>query len=202
MKSSPEDYTEHNFEMNIYESHKIHLRYFEVKMINRKLAFFYIMLAIFLFSIGLGCTTKLPTQQPTDTTTQRPTETPNSQPTETPNSQLNMTIASPVDGNTVSVSEPVYGNLTGVYGSNSHLYVLINPVETGNLWWVQPEASVSPDGSWHVNVFFGRDNKEDAGKKYWVSAIVTSDKLPEGPQASYPSNVICRINKDILVTRT
>jgi len=54
------------------------------------------------------------------------------------------------------------------------------------MWWVQPEAVVSPDGSWHANVQLDRSAQEDIGAKFWVTAIVISDTLSVG-QINYPS---------------
>ena len=131
---------------------------------NRKLKLFYIILAIFLFSTVLGCA------EQKITATQQP----------------NVTLSSPSDGGNISVNEPIIGNSTGVYNSGLHLYVLINPIASGNMWWVQPEAVVSPDGSWYANVQLGRSAQEDIGAKFWVTAIVISDTLSVG-QINYPS---------------
>jgi len=74
--------------------------------------------------------------------------------------QSNVTLSSPSDGGNISVNEPIIGNSTGVYNSGLYLYVLINPIASGNMWWVQPEAVVSPNGSWYANVQFGRSAQE------------------------------------------
>lgn len=168
-------------------------------MVDKRLVFF-VMLGIFLFSITLGCAEPAKSDSPGPTPT--PTPEPTEKPTETPNLQVNVTMFSPVDGGNVSVNEPVYGNSTGVYGSGLNLYLLISPLASNdNLWWVQPEAIVSPDGSWHVNSQFGRSAEQDIGAKFWVTAIVTSDELPVGQQASYPSDVKYS-TKTILLTRS
>lgn len=174
-------------------------------MASRKSISLYIMLSIFLFCIILGCAGKqtssstVPTTpQPTATPSPQPTTVPTPQPTVTLNPQLNVTMLSPKDGSNVSFNEPVYGNSTGVYGSGLHIYVLINPVATSNIWWVQPEAEVSSDGTWHVNAQFGRSAQEDVGTKYWVTSVVTSNSLPIG-QTSYPS--VEYNTKNIILTR-
>ena len=169
-------------------------------MVNGKSTLFHIMLSIFLFCIVLGCVsnnppTPTPTPQPTPTLTPIPTP----QPTPTSNPQINVTMSSPTDGSTVGFKELISGSSTGVYGSSLHLYVLINPVATSDVWWVQPQANVSSDGTWNVDAQFGRSAQEDMGTKYVITSIVTSDVLPVG-QTSYPSNIIAS-TKQIQLTR-
>src|SRR5665647_53651 len=120
-------------------------------MVNKKSVSIFIMLSIFLVSISLGCTSpKEPAQQNVAPPPQQAAIS-----TEKSNSQINVTISSPMDGSKVNVTEPIIGSSTGVYGSGLHLYVLINPVATSDIYWVQPEATVSSDGTWHVNAHFG-----------------------------------------------
>ncbi len=148
-------------------------------MENRKLKLFYIMLAIFLFSIVLGCAE----QELTST------------------QQANVTISSPSNGGNISVNEPIIGNSTGIYGSGLHLYVLINPVANGNDYWVQPEAVVSPDGSWYANVQFGRSAQEDMGAKFWITTIVTPDTLHVGKVLISNLSEVKFSTKRIVLTR-
>lgn len=108
-------------------------------------------------------------------------------------------ISSPTDGSEVSVYETIVGNSTDVYNSGLHLYVLINPVATSDIWWVLPEAQVSSDGKWNVNAQFGRSAQEDIGAKFWVITVVTPDTLPLG-ETNYPSDISANSNK-ILLTR-
>lgn len=111
-----------------------------------------------------------------------------------------VSISSPVNGDTVKYTELVSGTSTNVSGSSLHLYVLVNPIETGEQWWVQPEVTVSSDGSWQTLVYFGDNTDEHIGKEYRVSAIVTSEELAPGELDQSPL-VKCRVDKDILVTR-
>lgn len=110
-----------------------------------------------------------------------------------------ISISSPVDGDTVNYTELVSGTSTNVSGSD-HLYVLVNPIETGEEWWIQPESTVSSDGSWQAHVYFGDNTNEHIGKEYRVSAIVTSEKLDPG-KLNNSLEVKYRVDKDILVTR-
>jgi hypothetical protein len=131
--------------------------------------------------------------------------TPAPQPNITPGPKPSVTISSPAEGSSVSVYETITGKSTDVYGNDSlHLYVLINPVATGNVWWVQPEAQVDSDGTWNVNAQFGRTTEQDKtgqdkGAKYWVTSIVTPDVLPL-EETNYPSHISAS-SKKIQLTR-
>lgn len=141
-------------------------------MENRKFKLFYTMLAVFLFAIFLFIILGCAEQKITNT------------------QQANVMISSPSNGGYISVNEPIIGNSTGVYGSGLHLYVMINPVATGNYYWIQPEAEVSSDGSWYANVQFGRSAQEDIKAKFWITTIVTPDTLDPGRVTiSIPSEV-------------
>lgn len=145
--------------------------------------------------------TLMPTPIVNTTTIETPTpieETGTIGNTPTIGTSIEINITSPTDGSIVSVNEPIYGNSTGVYRSGLHLYVLIRPVATGNLWWSMPEAKVSPDGTWHAIAYFGRSTQEDIGAKFWVTSVVTSDVLPAG-HTIYPSEV--KSSTKIIVTR-
>jgi hypothetical protein len=164
------------------------------------------MLAIFLFSISLGCSgpqttpkNVTPVKEANVTPVKEANVTPVKEANVTSAKEANVTISSPADGSNVNVSETITGKSTGVYGSGLHLYLLINPVATGNVWWVQPEAQVSSDGTWNVNAQFGRSAQEDIGAKFWVIAIVTPDTLPLG-ETNYPSTISASSNK-IQLTR-
>ena len=170
-------------------------------MKSKKSTLICIMLTIFLFSISLGCTgDKTPQQNVTPASQQNVTPAP--QPTATStkisNSDLNVTISSPVYGSKVNVTEPVTGNSTGVYENRLNLYVLINPLETSDEWWVQPKATVSSDGTWVVSTNFGNPGDEDKGKQFWMVAIVTPNTLNTG-KTNYPSGEFS--TKNILLTR-
>ena len=119
--------------------------------------------------------------------------------------QPNVTISYPVNGNNVNFSEVISGNSTGVYENRLHLlhlYVLINPVASNNnKWWVQPEAFVYSDGSWHVNSQFGLSAQENIGEKFWVIAEVTEGNLSEGQEVNYISGENYS-TKPILLTRS
>lgn len=171
-------------------------------MTSKKSTLIYIMLAIFLISISLGCTNKNTDQQNvTPAPQQNVTPTPQQTTTSSINSSIptEITLSSLKDGSNVSFNEPISGNSTGVYDKGLHLYVLINPIDSGNKWWVQPEAEVSSDGSWDVNAQFGLSATENVGAQFRVAAVATSDSLLE-ENTSFPSKVENR-TKSVLVTR-
>ncbi len=198
-------------------------------MANKKLSVFFTVMVIFLFSIALGCTDNKDaseeegtssedvhaTEIPSNVSPSSPNSTENDSVNESPsdvpplasiveennmnNSSSTVSISSPVDGDTVNYTELVSGTSTNVSGSD-HLYVLVNPIETGEEWWIQPESTVSSDGSWQAHVYFGDNTNEHIGKEYRVSAIVTSEKLDPG-KLNNSLEVKYRVDKDILVTR-
>jgi hypothetical protein len=173
-----------------------------IKMVNRQLLKLFVILAVLLFCISFGCISNKPdinqTTKQTEST-QQPTEFSTPQMTELYNSKPNVTISFPADRSNVRVYESIYGNSSGIYGSGLHLYVLVNPVTNSDIWWIQQEAALSSDGSWHVNAQFGRSAQEDVGTKFRVIAVVTTDTLPIGP-SNYPSGAICS-TKIIVLTR-
>ncbi|WP_214020247.1 hypothetical protein [Methanoculleus sp.] len=116
---------------------------------------------------------------------------------------MGIALESPEDENQVSYRALVQGTSEGIAGSGAHIYVLVNPVEAGNSWWVQPEATIGPDGVWETSAYFGRDPAqypEDVGKEFRIIAIATSEVLEEGEYATVPDNVCCS-DKPVIVKR-
>lgn len=181
-------------------------------MANKKLTLFCTVAFVFLFIIALGCAEKTNAGDGSEEENNSSVEPSNQvgnvsenssllpAPIPENSSNLTVSISSPVNGDTVNYREIVSGNSTGVYGSGLHLYVLVNPIESGEEWWIQTEATVSSDGSWQTIAQFGEDVEEHIGKEYRVSAIVTSDELELG-KWNNSSAVEYRIDKDVLLTR-
>lgn len=181
-----------------------------------------VVLSIGIFVCSAGCgepggngsepITSTPTPAATPTPTPTPTLTPTSTPTPTltPTTTSTATslytgiaLGSPEDGSQVSYRALVQGTSEGIAGSGAHIYVLVNPVEAGNTWWAQPEATIGSDGAWETSAYFGRDPAqypEDVGKEFRVIAIVTSDILEEGEYATIPDNLCCS-DKPVTVRR-
>jgi hypothetical protein len=162
------------------------------RKLNIFLAFVLITLSC-IAAMQIGIVIEKPAQIVQPIALGRPTPIPNT-------TQVGINIAHPTNGSSVTFYETLYGNSTGVYGSGLHLYVLINPVATNDIWWVLPEAEVYFDSTWKVYAQFGRSGQEDVGAKYWVTSIVTSDVLYTGPTTIYPSHVKA-FTKPILLTR-
>jgi hypothetical protein len=182
-----------------------------VDMANKKLVLFSTIAFVFLFIIALGCAENNSDEAPDENVesdsngesgiSQGSTIEENEE-NDSPSVSQNATISisSPSSGDTVKYRELVSGSSSGVYGSDLHLYVLVNPIESGEEWWIQTEATVSSDGSWQTIAQFGEDIEEHIGKEYRVSAIVTSDELSLGKLDDSPL-VECRTDKDIMVIR-
>lgn len=141
---------------------------------------------LFLVIIGVmvtfsGCVQPQSVVTPTPTVIPSPTTPipPTSPPTPT---QPKITVSSPKGGDNVSLRQIVKGTSTGVYGSGLSIYVLVYPIAAGGPWWVQPEVSILTNGNWETNAYFGdpANPSVDIGKKFKISAIITSVKLKEG----------------------
>src|SRR5438128_2749139 len=51
---------------------------------------------------------------------------------------------------------PVRAMIEGIVGDpNAKVWVIVHPMETSD-YWVQPSTTVKEDGTWRVQVYFGR----------------------------------------------
>ena len=85
---------------------------------------------------------------------------------------------------------------------NVRVYVVVNPVEQPQQFWVQEQAAVDSRGNWTCNVHFGDPIARDSGKKFRVKVFADANlNLPVGltqngnwPQAKW-------VSEEITVTR-
>jgi len=84
-----------------------------------------------------------------------------------------------------------------VSDAKAQVFVIVNPVDTPDQFWVQPPAIVQPDGTWRAIVYIGRPGSVDVGKRFELRAVANpKDTLKEAqvlsrwPDADASSSVI------------
>jgi hypothetical protein len=96
---------------------------------------------------------------------------------------VTLAISYPQSGNRVDWTTSVTGTCTGMITNKTlSLYLLVYPLES-EVWFVQNRPTINTDGSWSGLVYFGRNpdmHPEDAGKRFFLKAIVTTVKLQPG----------------------
>lgn len=107
-------------------------------------------------------------------------------------------ITTPIEGQNVSWRDIVKGTLDDPH---STVWVVVHPVGL-SAYWVQPPPSVSKDGTWKTQVYFGRAGNIDIGKQFEIMAVVNpKEKMGEGyifntwPEAEARSKVVTVIRK-------
>ncbi|GEM_PF-4966119 len=101
---------------------------------------------------------------------------------------LTINITSPENGEDVEWRTWVEGVTNLQDDTDYHIYVLINPADSGT-WWVQPEAVLdSNTGEWFAYVYFGREGM-DYGSWQFVCAIITASGLGDNTFDSIPEHI-------------
>jgi hypothetical protein len=157
---------------------------------------FLLLLVIILYTCG--CTSNPEKAQPVPpvTTSMAPeipapiTTTP-STPVQLPSADApKITITSPKDGSVVDYRTTIKGMSTGVYGTPLNLYIIIQPQESGDDYWVQPEIILQDNGDWSTLAYFGGDaTSKYKDKKFTVYAVLSTSKLNEGETTQKPSGI-------------
>lgn len=104
---------------------------------------------------------------------------------------LDITISSPLDGESVNQRQLITGH---VADSNAHVVVVIHS-ESVSDFWAQPPVMVRNNGQWRVRAYFGRRGM-DYGEEFVVRAFANpNSQIPEGryyswPEAEARSNVV------------
>jgi hypothetical protein len=109
-----------------------------------------------------------------------------------------VSIARPQNGDTVPERPYVAGKVSN---PKAAVWVIIHPMEVSD-YWVQPQLTVNPDGTWRVSIYVGRPGNVDAGKRYEIMAIANPKRpLKEGdvmrywPDAESKSEVVEVVRK-------
>lgn len=101
---------------------------------------------------------------------------------------ITINITSPEDGAEVDWRTWVEGETNLQNDTDYHIYVIINPADSGT-WWVQPKAVFDTNtGKWFSNVYFGREGM-DFGSWQFVCAVITDSKLEDNTFDSIPKNI-------------
>ncbi|MCP4367296.1 MAG: hypothetical protein GY797_04155 [Deltaproteobacteria bacterium] len=95
---------------------------------------------------------------------------------------LSISITEPADDSKVEYREYVKGTVSDPL---VEICVVIRPSET-SVFWIQPPVTVKKNGTWKVEVYFGRDGK-DFGKEFEIRAYANPiSNLSEGKSNRWP----------------
>jgi hypothetical protein len=115
-----------------------------------------------------------------------------SHPTMAPRPTQGLIITSPRNGSRVSGRGYIEGY---VRDPKADVWVIVHPMELSS-YWVQPQPTVSADGTWRVDAYFGRPG-QDAGVVFEVLAIANpkvtlreAHLLTEWPKGDLVSDII------------
>lgn len=79
----------------------------------------------------------------------------------------------------------------------AQVFVIVNPLETPDQFWVQPPVVVQPDGKWRAVIYIGRPGSIDVGKRFEIRAVANpkhrlkeADVVGGWPEAEAASSVI------------
>ncbi|AET64873.1 hypothetical protein [Methanothrix harundinacea] len=110
---------------------------------------------------------------------------------------ITINITSPEEGDEVEWRNWVIGETNLKNYTDYHIYVIINPADSGT-WWVQPKAVIDTNtGIWRAHVYFGREGM-DWGSYQFVCAIITASKLEYNTFDNIPENIA---KSDIIMVR-
>ncbi len=97
---------------------------------------------------------------------------------------ITVTITEPQPNGTVKRRDTVSGSVSD---SQAKVWVVIHPIGTDG-FWVQPPATLNPNGTWSVLAYFGREGFIDSGNLYEIRAFVTpSEPLQSGKRRNWPA---------------
>lgn len=96
---------------------------------------------------------------------------------------LTVTISQPQPDATVEQRDTVAGSVSN---PKTQVWVVIHPIGT-NMFWVQPPATLNPDGTWSVRAYFGREGMLDSSNLYEIRAFIDPrDPLQSGERPNWP----------------
>jgi len=106
---------------------------------------------------------------------------------------LTINITSPEDGSDVDWRTWVEGETNLQNDTDYHIYVIINPADSGT-WWVQPNVVFDKnEGKWISFVYIGREGM-DWGSWQFVRAIITKSRLEDNTFDVMPENLVAQSN--------
>jgi uncharacterized protein YoxC len=115
-----------------------------------------------------------------------------------PQAQGRIEILSPQNDSQAGDRAFVEGTISGY---NGKVWVVVHPVGT-SAFWVQPNADITENGKWSVNVYLGRPGNIDIGKRFEIMAVAnpaqeirTGIILENWPEAGWRSQVINVVRK-------
>ncbi|OFX59574.1 MAG: hypothetical protein A2046_04145 [Bacteroidetes bacterium GWA2_30_7] len=109
----------------------------------------------------------------------------------------NLQVINITDSLKVGWRQVIKGKIVDI---SKKVYVIVHPMSIQG-YWVQPNTTISSDGTWNCNAYIGR-NTQDIGIEYEIMAIANpkivlneGDVLNSWPEAEWHSNVVTVIRK-------
>lgn len=110
-----------------------------------------------------------------------------------PEPSFEIQITSPHDGSEVLWRTYAEGKISDL---DAEVWVIVHPMDV-SAYWVQPSVSVKEDGTWKVQIYLGRAEDIDVGKKFEIVAVANpsdvfseADILGGWPDAQWSSQVV------------
>lgn len=89
-------------------------------------------------------------------------------------------ITSPINGTSVPTNSQVFGNISGELPSGYHMWLVVNPSDSKELWWPLGGGEIVPQSSdWSQSAVIGREcgsgGEQDAGRENVIAIILVDE---------------------------